>query len=164
MMRRGYLWILGSIVATVSVARAAVAAEPAVAAQIKAEIEVALHSQERANANGENAEQLSRRFYAEDVVMVGEGDPHVKRGMAAAIVEMDEWMQSLGPQGQKGCHFHLEDPVIATQTTASTFVTLTCKANPPYLKEDETVRQLFVWKRSSQGWRVAMEMWGNGSL
>lgn len=164
MMRDGYLWILGSIVAVGITAQAAAPADFGGSAQVKAEIEAALQSQERASAAGESVEQLSRRFYAEDVVLVGEGDAHVKRGMAAAIVELDEWTKSLGPQGEKDCHFHVEDPVIAARTTASAFVTLTCKSRPPYLKEDQTVRQLFVWQRTPQGWRVAMEMWENGSL
>lgn len=158
------VWVSCALLAAASCTVVATGADSAVPGKVQSELEGVLAAQDRANANGESAEQLARRFYTDDVAIVGEGDPHAKHGIDAAIVEMTEWMKSLGPQGQRGCHFHLEGPVIASATSASAFVTLTCNANPPAAPSDQVIRQLFVWKRLPQGWRVAMEMWEGGSL
>lgn len=131
---------------------------------LRAEIQDALTKQQAANADGLDAAGLARRFYTQDVVIIGEGEKAPSRGIDAAIKAMQDWNDYLGPGGQKKCTFELEDPVIGTGDTASSFVVLGCKANPPKLAKDEIIRQLFVWKRTPQGWRVALEMWQAGGF
>lgn len=127
-------------------------------------IELVLAQQQAANEEGESAEQLARRFYTDDVVIIGEGEQHPSRGIAEAVRAMKEWNDYLGPGGQKKCRFDLENPVVASGSTASTFVVLSCKANPPTLKKDEKIRQLFVWTKTPQGWKVSLEMWQSGGF
>ncbi|MDE1008802.1 MAG: nuclear transport factor 2 family protein [Paraburkholderia fungorum] len=131
---------------------------------LRSAIASALSTQQAANAAGEDAAQLAHRFYTNDVVIIGEGETKPSRGMDAAVKAMVDWNDYLGPGGQKKCHFELEDPVVGSDSTVSTFVVLSCKANPPKLTKDETIRQLFVWKKTSEGWKVAMEMWQSGGF
>lgn len=133
-------------------------------ASLRSAIVSALRTQQAANAAGEDATQLAHRFYTDDVVIIGEGESRASRGMNSAVKAMADWNDYLGPGGQKKCHFELEDPVVGSDKTVSTFVVLSCKANPPRLTKDETIRQLFVWKKTSEGWKVAMEMWQSGGF
>lgn len=133
-------------------------------AALREAISSALAKQTAANVAGEDAEQLAHRFYTNDVVVIGEDEKQPSRGMAAAVKSVKDWNDYLGPGGQRKCRFDLEDPVVGNANTVSTFVVLNCKANPPKLTKDETVRQLFVWRKTSDGWRVAMEMWQSGGF
>lgn len=134
------------------------------AGKFRGEISIALAKQQAANEAGEDAAQLAHRFYTDDIVIIGEGDSEPSRGMDAAIKAMKDWNDYLGPGGQRRCQFRLEDPVVGSVNTVSTFVVLSCKANPPKLKKAETIRQLFVWKKMAEGWKVAMEMWQTGGF
>ena len=128
------------------------------------EIRGLFKSQDEANWNGETPEQLARRFYTEDVVIVGEGETSTQRGMKDAVSALVNWNEYLGPGGNNFCHFEVLEPVITSGDMASAFVTLSCKPNPPKTTKPESIRQLFVLRRTPQGWRVAQEMWENGGM
>lgn len=121
-------------------------------------------SQDEANRNGATPEQLAHRFYTDDAVIIGEGETSVQHGMKDAVTALVNWNAYLGPGGNKACQFEVHDPIIASGDMASAFVTLSCKPNPPKTTKQETIRQLFVLKRTPQGWRVAQEMWEMGGF
>ncbi len=120
--------------------------------------------QDSANRAGQSTEALARRFYADDVVVSGEGEPGLQRGIKGAIDELGAWFDYLGPGGNKGCSFTVDKTIVSAPGMASAFVLLHCNANPPKLQKEETVRQLFVLRRTPQGWRVAQEMWQAGGF
>ena len=85
--------------------------------------------------------------------------------MASSVKALDDWFAYLGPDGNKGCAFTVKDTVVSSdQNMASVFAVLNCKPNPPKLTTSETIRQLFVLKRTAQGWRVVREMWQAGGF
>jgi len=135
-----------------------------VAAQAKREIEQALRGMETLQERGADGKELSKALYAEEIVIVGEGDSKAQRGLAAATAETQGWLDSLGPNGVKTCKFTLVDPVVASRETFSSFVLLHCKANPPVMREDQDLRMMYIWKKYPQGWRVVLEMFAPGKF
>lgn len=133
-------------------------------ANAAAEIRAFLAGQEKANAQGLSASDLAKRFYMPHVTIIGEGESEAKRGMEAAVKALQDWNDYLGPGGQKGCHFTMQEPVVSAGDMASAYAVLSCKPNPPKLEKGETIRQLFVFKRTPAGWRVAQEMWQAGNF
>jgi ketosteroid isomerase-like protein len=135
----------------------------AVAAQAKAEVAEALHRLEGAFEDGANGAKLAELLYADDVLMVGEGEPGSSRGIKTAASDTDDWIKSLGgPNGEKSCKYTIEEPVVASRTTFTSFLLLTCKANPPALPQDQVLRMVYAWRKTAKGWRVELEMWAPG--
>ncbi|GAB2458202.1 hypothetical protein GCM10027082_05810 [Comamonas humi] len=130
----------------------------------EAEVRQFFAGQQAANQRGASPPELAHRFYADNVTIIGEGEATPKRGMSDAIKALADWGDYLGPDGNKGCNFTLQEPVIATTHAASAFAVLHCEANPPKLEKAETIRQLFVLKKTSKGWRVVQEMWQSGGF
>lgn len=128
------------------------------------EIRTFFADQDQANRNGLTTTELASRFYAEDAVITGEGEAMPRRGVKGASVALDEWLAYLGPGGNKGCSFAVQDPIVSSGNMVSVFAVLSCKPNPPKTNKQETIRQLFVLKRTSQGWRVVQEMWQAGTF
>lgn len=129
-----------------------------------AQIRAFLAGQQQANAQGMPELELAERFYLRDATIIGEGEDRAKRGMVAAVQALREWNTYLGPGGQKGCNFTLQEPVVSGGDMAAAYAVLSCKANPPMLDKAQTIRQLFVFKHTSAGWRVAQEMWQSGGF
>jgi amino acid transporter len=149
--------------ATCAASQAVVAAETA-ADGSRAQIAATLKSMEKALARGENATTISKMLYASNVLITGEAEAGGTRGMDGAIKDVQGWMDSLGPNGAKGCGYTIVDPVVSSATTFSSFILLKCKANPPVLPQDQELRMMYIWKKQSQGWRVVLEMWAPGKL
>ena len=121
--------------------------------------------QDQANRDGLTSTELAKRFYSEDVIITGEGDVAARRGIEASVKALDDWFAYLGPNGNKGCAFAVQDTVVSSdRDMASVFAVLTCKPNPPATTKQETIRQLFVLKRKPEGWRVVREMWQAGGF
>lgn len=139
-------------------------AKGAAADDVKAEIMAKLHKVEAALVRGDTAEQVARSMYANNVLMVGEGEAASRRGIDVAITGVQGWMDSLGPNGGKGCKYSIPDPVVASDSTFTSFVLLVCKANPPVLTEDQQLRMVYSWEKGSDGWRVVLEMWALGVM
>lgn len=133
-------------------------------AEITRELRAFFASQDQANRDGLNTTALSKRFYAEDAVVIGEGDSGPRYGVQGGVVALDDWFAYLGPNGNKGCAFTVHDTAVTSGNLASVFAVLKCKANPPKLTKEETIRQLFVLKRTPEGWRVVREMWQGGDF
>jgi ketosteroid isomerase-like protein len=129
---------------------------PGAQAQSRAAVETVLHSVEAALTRGDTAEKVTKMMYAEDVAIT-EDEPGAMRGIAAATTGVQGFIDSLGPGGGKGCKFALVDPVVASSTTFTSFLSLSCKANPPVLKDDMNLRLLYSWQKFPQGWRVVLE-------
>jgi ketosteroid isomerase-like protein len=128
------------------------------------DIERALQAVEMALARGEGSTALSKMLYSQDDLIIGEGEGGGSRGMAATIKEFQEWIDSLGPGGTKGCKYTIVDPVVASATTFSSFLQLHCKANPPVLSKDQDWRLMYVWRKQPEGWRVVLEMYISGKM
>jgi hypothetical protein len=141
----------------------AFAKEPATD-KVKAQIMTKLHAIEAALARGDTAEQIARSMYADSLLMTGEGEKGSSRGMDDAIRDVQGWMDSLGPNGTKGCKYSIPDPVVASARTFTSFVVLVCKANPPVLPADQELRMIYSWTKGPTGWRVVLEMWGSGVM
>jgi ketosteroid isomerase-like protein len=139
------------------------AADPA-AGDTKAQIAQALHAVEKAFARDAGGEELARMLYTDNVTMIGEGEDKASRGMDTAIADSKGWLESLGPHGGKTCKYTIEEPVVASSTTFSSFLLLRCKANPPVLPQDQDLRMMYVWEKTSKGWRVVLEMWAPGKF
>lgn len=120
--------------------------------------------QDKANRDGLTTTELAKRFYTEDAIITGEGEAAPRRGIKGAVAALDEWFAYLGPGGNKGCNFTMQDGVVSSGQMAAVFVVLSCKPNPPKTDKQETIRQLFVLRRTPQGWRVAQEMWQAGGF
>ena len=121
--------------------------------------------QDQANRDGLTSTELAKRFYSDDVIITGEGDVAARRGIEASVKALDDWFAYLGPNGNKGCAFAVKDTVVSSdRDMASVFAVLTCQPNPPATTKEETIRQLFVLKRTADGWRVAREMWQAGGF
>jgi ketosteroid isomerase-like protein len=157
-MKNSVLWTcttaLGATVAALS--GVSFAAPPTAQAQSRAAVESVLHSVESAMARGDTAEKVSKMLYADDVVIT-EDEPGSMRGITAATQGVQGFFDALGPGGGKGCKFNIIDPVVASSTTFSSFLFLSCKANPPVLKDDLDMRLTYTWKKLPQGWRVVLE-------
>lgn len=151
-----------------SAAQARTQSTPSVAASpadVVKELVAFYAGQDQANRDGMTSTQLAERFYSEDVIITGEGDAGARRGLASSVKALDDWIAYLGPAGNKGCAFAVKDTVVSSDSNmASVFAVLTCKPNPPTLTKQETIRQLFVLKRTARGWRVFREMWQAGGF
>lgn len=160
--------ICATPLAACTVTQAKTASSPsgvAAPADVVSELVAFYAGQDQANRDGMNSTQLAERFYSEDVIITGEGDAGARRGSASAVNALDDWFAYLGPEGNKGCAFTVKDTVVSSdQNMASVFAVLTCRPNPPTLTKPETIRQLFVLKRTAQGWRVVREMWQAGGF
>lgn len=134
--------------------------------QVAKEIRTLFKTQDEANWNGETPDQLARRFYTDDSIIIGEDATKAERGLKDAATALVNWNAYLGPGGNKGCKFEVKDPIVTSSNAdmASVFATLTCKPNPPHTTKPEGIRQLFVLKRTSNGWRVMQEMWQMGGF
>lgn len=135
-----------------------------VPAALAQQIRAFFADQDKANRDGLTTTELAKRFYTEDAIIAGEGEAAPRRGIKGAVAALDEWFAYLGPGGNKGCNFTVQDGVVSSGNMASVFVVLSCKPNPPKTDKQETIRQLFVLKRTPQGWRVVQEMWQAGGF
>lgn len=134
------------------------------AAEVTRELRAFFAGQDQANRDGLSTTALSKRFYAEDAVVIGEGDKAPQYGVQGGIDALDGWFAYLGPNGNKGCAFNVQGTAVTSGNLASVFAVLKCKPNPPKLTKEETIRQLFVLKRTPKGWRVVREMWQSGDF
>jgi ketosteroid isomerase-like protein len=130
----------------------------------RSQIELALQAIEEALSRGDSATAISKMMYAENDRLTGEGQSGSTRQIAGTIKDFQEWLQSLGAGGAKGCKFTIVDPVVASSLTFSSFVQLHCSANPPVLPKDQEYRVLYVWRKEPVGWRVVLEMYLTGKL
>lgn len=120
--------------------------------------------QDQANRDGLSTTDLAKRFYTEDAILTGEGEAAPKYGIKGATAALDEWFAYLGPGGNKACTFSMQDTVVTSGDMASVFAVLNCKPNPPATDKEQTIRQLFVLKKTAKGWRVAQEMYQAGGF
>ena len=157
-MKNSVLWTCTTALGATAAALSGVffAAPPAAQAQSRAAVEGVLHSVESAMGRGDTAEKVTKMLYADDVVIT-EDEPGSMRGIAAATKGVQDFFDALGPGGGKGCKFTIIDPVVASSTTFSSFLFLSCKANPPVLKDELDMRLTYTWKKLPQGWRVVLE-------
>jgi ketosteroid isomerase-like protein len=159
---------------------AGASAEDGSSARAKAEVTQAVRAAEKLLAQGVSPETFANALYADDVVMSG-GAPGAKHGKQAVIKEVKDWFDYMGPEGIKTCRYTVEDPVLASSTTVSSFLNLSCKGNLPSVAQDQSKAELYkanganvaqdldytevyVWKKYPQGWRVALEMWVPGKF
>ena len=159
------LALIALVCATPLAATAREASAEAAPADVVQELHAFYAGQDRANRDGLTSTELAKRFYSDDVIITGEGDVAARRGIEASVKALDDWFAYLGPNGNKGCAFAVQDTVVSSdRNMASVFAVLTCQHNPPATTKQETIRQLFVLKRKPEGWRVVREMWQAGGF
>lgn len=134
------------------------------ASNTQAQVQAALDRVQAALARGDDASTVTHMLYANNVVIVGEGDAQASHGIDAAVEDVKEWADSLGPGGEKTCKFKLADPAVVSSRTFSSFVLLHCDANPPKLPQAQVLRMMYIWQKLPQGWRVQLEMWAPGKF
>lgn len=162
-LKLGLALLSVSLLPTVG-ANAREASSPKSHAEVAKELRAFFADQDQANRDGLSTTELAKRFYAEDAIITGEGDAGPRRGVAASVKALDDWFAYLGPNGNKACAFTVQDTLVASGDLASVFAVLNCKPNPPKTTKEETIRQLFVLKRTPKGWRVVREMWQAGNF
>jgi ketosteroid isomerase-like protein len=132
------------------------------AAVAKAEVTKAVRAIETRLEQGVDPATFVHELFTDDVVIVGD-HPGAQRGAQAEIEAIRAWFDDLGPS-RKSCKWQIQEPVVASATTVSSFIVLSCKANPPKLPYDQVYTTLYIWKKYPQGWRVALEMWNPGQF
>ena len=140
------------------------AADTAKSGDSKAEVIRAVRAAEQLLAQGVDSKTFVHALYNDDVVMVGGDKPGAKHGSQAAISEVQAWFDYMGPHGIKTCKYTIEEPIIASATSVSSFLQLSCKANPPNVTTDQFYTEMYIWTKTAQGWRVALEMWAPGKF
>lgn len=157
--------VSGALIAVSLIAGAGAAAASAGGPSPRDEIKAGLDAQYAAILAGISAAKFAEMLYAPDVVIVGEGDTGLQRGIKTATAEVEAHWASLGPNGVKKCKISLaDDTAIYSANTYASFGVLHCEPNPPATKQAGDYRVLYVWKKLPQGWRVALEQWGIGKL
>jgi ketosteroid isomerase-like protein len=141
----------------------AASAEDAAAAQARVDVTQMAAKAQGLFEKGASAEAFVNAVYDDNVVMMG-GTPGAKKGKAAVLVEVKKWFDYMGPGGIKGCKYTMEQPAVVSATTYASFFNLHCEANPPYVKEAGDYSEMYIWKKTPQGWRIALEMWLEGAF
>lgn len=100
-------------------------------------------------------------MYDDDVLLVGEGDTAMVRGIHEAIARVASAVSEWG-EGSR-LKFRLNEPVLSSGLLLSAMMDAECHPEKPGA-EIIRYRVLAVWKRGPRGWRVAQEMFTSGSL
>ena len=133
--------------------------------QTRHQVEAAVNEIQAAVAGGQSAAKVAELLYTNDIIIVGEGGLPAARGKQAALAAMEAHWASLGPDGVKRCKLALaKDPGVASAETYASFFVLHCDPMSPSAEQIPDVRGIYVWQKTPQGWRVALEQWGIGKL
>jgi len=103
-----------------------------------------------------SAEKIVGMLYAENVI-VTEEPPALNEGAHG-------FLDYLGSNSGKGCKYSLKEPIVASNSTFSSYLAPNCAADPPTMKKDLDLRLLYVWKKLAQDWRVVLETVQTGKL
>lgn len=127
------------------------------------EVRAVLDAVEAFTAQGrlEDVRAFAELMYEDDVLLIGEGDAAVTRGVDQLIPKI---VSAVGEWGERArLKFRMAEPVVATESIFSTMLDAECHPEKP---EAEIIRYrlLAVWRRGPRGWRIAQEMFTSGSL
>lgn len=129
--------------------------------ETKREIAEVLRGAADALRRGATAAEFAKMLYAPDVVVVGEGSPRAIRGVEAFLPHLTRLLEAWGPNAD--LTFRIADPVIAAESVATILVDVHV-APKGAMSGAEYYRVVYAWIRAAGGWRVAVEMYGSGSL
>ena len=131
--------------------------------EIAKEIQAVLAEVEAFTAQGRIGEvrTFAELMYADDVLLVGEGDMAAVRGIQQAIARI---ASAVGDWGERArLKFRLTEPAVTSESIFSAMIDAECQPERPGA-EVIRYRLLAVWKRGPRGWRIAQEMFTSGSL
>ena len=131
--------------------------------EIAKEIQAVLAEVEAFTAQGRIGEvrTFAELMYADDVLLVGEGDTAAVRGIQQAIARI---ASAVGDWGERArLKFRLTEPAVTSESIFSAMIDAECHPERPGA-EVIRYRLLAVWKRGPRGWRIAQEMFTSGSL
>ncbi len=111
--------------------------------------------------HGATAAEFASMLYAPDLIVVGEGWPRAIRGVQAFLPNLNALLQGWGPNAD--LTFRIVDPVIAGESMATTLVDVHV-APKGAMAAAEYYRVMYAWMRTTNGWRVAAEMYTSGSF
>ncbi len=128
---------------------------------VRHELRETLNAVEAAVARGADAAEICSLLYDGQAVIVGEGAPAATRGVAAFVPQLADLLEGWG--GGTRLTFELVEPVLISESIATSFLDVKCyPGNQPATVQH--YRVLSAWRPGARGWRVALEMFANGSL
>jgi len=127
---------------------------------IEAELKAVLRETEVALARGASAEEILDMLYHDDVFVVGEGVERATRGRIDFASELEGLLEFWG--GAPKCSYEMEGPILHSGSVAVTFVNFVCAGEGQ--REDSVYRALYGWAETDLGWRIQLEMYGEGAL
>lgn len=127
-----------------------------------AEICGVLSNIEVLQAQGAPASVIGPALYDEALVCVGDGDARASRGLQAFLPGLDELLtKSWGPCPNS--EYVVEAPVIVSRDTACMLIEF--RTRPDHGRgELQVYRAMYGWLRTPKGWRIQLEMYGQGPL
>lgn len=117
-------------------------------AAARAGIDKTLAEVNRLLARGTDASEIADVLYDADLQIAIEGEEPFWSNLASFLPKLEEYVQA-------PCVLHAIDPIRATDTLAVAFIAETCPAAGD--APAENYRMLYVFRKTSRGWRVTME-------
>jgi ketosteroid isomerase-like protein len=130
-------------------------------AAVQNEIREVLDSVALAFREGRSQEQILALMYTDDVVVVRQGEAAPVRGMAELMRAAASMLAELGPHPDFS--FRFGAPVLAGGDVAVCMLDVAIR---PDIDAAEPMHHRIMtgWKKNPDGWRVSLEMVGEGSL
>jgi ketosteroid isomerase-like protein len=127
---------------------------------IRLDLEAVLRAFEASAARGAEFRELANLLYDDEVILVGEEG--AIRGLKAFLPKFETIVADWGGAGTQ-LQLSLKDPILTSDSLAVCFMQAMCRPAKPGAPVEQ-YRVLTAWKRSNRGWRLAMEMYTNGTL
>ncbi|WP_395671692.1 hypothetical protein [Phenylobacterium sp.] len=132
---------------------------------VERELEATFRRLEEIIESGAPADVLTREMYTTDTVVTGYGVDAPRVGIAAEERAIAGFLDSLAAPGQRRCRFAVFGPVSASEGVIAAFTNLTCRGRGATSPEpDQKYHVLYVFRKTTAGWRVSLEMFGGGLL
>src|ERR1700689_665125 len=125
-------------------------------AEVKAGINRTLNSVNRLFLNGGTAKQVADALYDKDLMVVGEGEKQLYKGLDFFMKRLEYYVKDANR-----CTLTALDPIRHSGDIAASFVLEHC-ASAQTGGSDEDARILYVFRKGDKGWRATMELFGWG--
>jgi ketosteroid isomerase-like protein len=127
-----------------------------------AEICDVLRQMEELQAQGAPASVIGPALYDDALLCVGDGDARASRGLDIFLPGLHELLANAwGPCPHS--EYLVQAPVIVSENTACMLIEF--HTRPDHGRGAQQVyRAMYGWLRTPKGWRIQLEMYGQGSL
>jgi ketosteroid isomerase-like protein len=125
---------------------------------VRGEIEAMLQSVDKLVKAHAPINEIAEAFYERDLLITGEGEKGLYRSRDAFMKPLQAFVE-----GGSGCTLKIVDPLRHSGSLAAAFVSEHCKAQDSKSADSDS-RVLYVFRKGVKGWRVTMEMYGDGAI